>query len=291
MSIFRLQRTIHRPVTVSGFGYWSGKDVCVEIRPAPVGAGITFVRDDLEVQATIPAQLEYRVDMPRRTNLVRNGAEVQMVEHIMAALAGMQIDNCEIGVDQVEMPGCDGSALAFVEALEAVGAQEQDAEVAHLEVTENVRLSSGESWIEAQPCPVGSYSVEFEVYYPQDAVIGRQSAIVTVTREEFRREVAPCRTFVLRREAEEMIRRGLGARVSPRDLLLFDERGPVENQLRFDNECARHKALDVIGDLALTGCAISGRIVAHRSSHRLNAALGQELITRFANAAPLRAIA
>ncbi len=287
----RPQQTIRRPTTVVGFGYWSGKEVRVEFRPASAGSGITFVRDDLGLQASIPGRVEYRTDVPRRTNLSLGDVGVEMVEHILAALAGLQIDNCEVGVDQAEMPGCDGSAIKFVDALLGVGLQEQDEEVSYLEITETLRLTSDEAWIEAHPVDDGSYSVEFELDYPEDSVIGRQSAAVEVTPELFCRELAPCRTFVLQREAEEMVRRGLGTHVTPRDLLIFDQQGVVGNELRFENECARHKALDLIGDMALTGHAIVGRIVAHRSGHKLNAKLAQELVTQFASVAPLRATA
>ena len=291
MSFARFQRTISRPAMVSGYGYWSGRDVRVEFRPAEVETGITFVRDDLGSKAHVPARVDHRVDTPRRSNLSYRGMQIDMVEHILAALAGLQIDNCEVGVDQVEMPGCDGSSLAFVQALDAVGSIEQHATMPRLEITEPICFSCGESWIEAQPDPSGKYTVQFELDYPHASVIGRQSVSMEVTPENFRRELAPCRTFVLQQEADEMIRQGLGKRVTPRDLLVFDDHGPVKNVLRFDNECARHKALDVIGDMALTGCEIGGRIVAHRSGHQLNASLATELVTRFAITQSLRAIA
>jgi len=287
----RPQQTIRRPVTVVGIGYWSGKEVHVEFRPAPVGSGITFVRDDIGPEASLPGRVEYRTEVPRRSNLSLGGVHVEMVEHIMAALAGLQIDNCEVGVDQAEMPGCDGSAIAFVDALVGVGFQQQDEEVSYLEITETIRLASGEAWIEAHPTPDGSYSVEFELDYPEDSVIGRQSAAVQVTPDTFRHELASCRTFVLQREADELIRRGLCSHVTPRDLLIFGQQGVIDNELRFENECARHKALDLIGDMALTGFAIRGRIVAYRSGHKLNAALAQELVTSFASIIPVRAIA
>jgi len=283
----RLQRTISQPVAVEGFGYWSGLDVRVEFRPASAGTGVVFVRDDIGPDARIAARAEYRVDVPRRTNLIQNGVQVEMVEHVMAALAGLQIDNCEVGVDQSEMPGCDGSSLAFVEALDSVDIVEQDAEVTRLEVTEVVRLSDGESWVEARPAVDGAYQIEFELDYPYDAVIGRQTVAMEVTPERFRRELAPCRTFVLEREAKALVQQGLGSRVTPRDLLMFTDHGLVENQLRFENECARHKTLDLIGDLALTGSQIVGQIVAHRSSHKLNAALAKELAGRYLSVAPL----
>ena len=291
MPFSRLQSTISRPVTVSGYGYWSGQDVQVEFRPAAAGTGIVFVRDDLSSRVRVPARVEHRLDVPRRTNLRYQGVEIDMVEHILAALAGLQIDNCEVGVDRPEMPGCDGSSLAFVQALDAVGTTELDAVAKRLEIAEPVCLSSGDSWIEAYPDPDGKYSVEFHLDYPYDLAIGRQSATCEVTPVNFRRELAPCRTFVLQREAEKIRQQGLGQRVTPRDLLVFDDAGPVENVLRFANECARHKALDVVGDMALTGREIAGRIVAHHSGHDLNGALARELVRRFVAAPPLRATA
>jgi UDP-3-O-[3-hydroxymyristoyl] N-acetylglucosamine deacetylase len=283
MSYVRLQRTIRRPVAVLGFGYHTGQDVRVEFRPAPVGAGITFLREDLGLDARVAAYCDNRVEVPRRTCLEVDGVRVEMVEHILAALAGLQVDNCEVRVDRAEMPGCDGSSMAFVAAIESVGTVEQGAEVNRLEITEHVSLSHGDMIIEAFPSPSDSYSVEYTVDYPQDPVIGYQVAHVEVTPEIFREEIAPCRTFVLQREADEMLQAGLGKRVGSHDLLIFGDHGPVNNRLRFDNECARHKALDVIGDLALTGCEIVGHVVAYRSGHRLNAAFAQELLRRFAS--------
>jgi UDP-3-O-acyl N-acetylglucosamine deacetylase len=276
---------------VAGYGYWSGRDVRVEFRPAPPHSGIVFVRDDLGPTARVPALVKYRVDVPRRTNLRCRGAEVGMVEHILAALSGLGIDNCEVGVDAEDMPGCDGSSLAFVQALDAVGTEPQSAPVKRLRVTETVRIESGESWIQASPNASNRLSVEYQLNYPHDPVIGQQEACCEVSPAEFRREIASCRTFVMQREADELSRRGLGRRVTTRDLLIFDSEGPVENVLRYKNECARHKVLDLIGDMALVGQRISARVIAYRSSHKLNAALAEELVRRFAAQPVLRASA
>src|ERR1700677_4832943 len=127
MYALRKQRTILAPVVVKGFGLWSGRDVCLEFRPAPADTGIVFVRRDLPSQPRIAALVPNRVETPRRTTLSSGGGSVEMVEHVLAALAGMRIDNCEVWVDQAEMPGCDGSSQPFVVALESVGTQEQEA--------------------------------------------------------------------------------------------------------------------------------------------------------------------
>ena len=291
MSYPRFQRTISQPVAVSGYGFWSGNPVQVEFRPAAVGSGITFVRDDLGPEVMIPATAEHRIDVPRRTNLSCAGVQVEMVEHILSALAGLQIDNCEVGVTAAEMPGCDGSALHFVQALDRAGREQQHESVQPLEVTERVRLTNGESWIEARPARGDAFRVEFRLDYPHDPSIGRQQVSLGVSPATFREELASCRTFVLKREADAMLKQGLGTHVTSQDLLVFDEQGPIDNPLRFANECARHKALDLIGDLALTGSQIVGHIVAYRSSHQLNAALATELLTQFSPATPLRASA
>ncbi len=287
----RSPQTISRPVSVHGRGYWSGEKVRVEFRPAPVGSGIHFVRDDLGPNARIPALATHRIDVPRRTNLANHSVRVDMVEHILAALAGLGIDNCDVGVNQQEMPGGDGSSKAYVEALDSVGIEQQNGELSCFEISEVVRQECGESWIEARPATNGQYSVRFELDYSHEPVVGQQVAESVVTPELFRREIAPCRTFVLEREAQELRRRGLGEGVTNQDLLVFGESGPIDNTLLFDNECARHKLLDVIGDLALTGHSLVGQIIAHRSGHRLNSALAEELIAKFADQQPIRASA
>jgi UDP-3-O-[3-hydroxymyristoyl] N-acetylglucosamine deacetylase len=290
MTSVRMQQTIAGRAVVEGFGYWSGRDVRLEFRPAAAGAGLTFVRSDLGPAARVPVRRDLRIEVPRRTNLRLGLVDVEMVEHVLAALAGLCIDNCEVWTNQPEMPGCDGSAAPFVDALVRTGIVQQGVEAEHLNVAETVRVTEGESWIEARPSARDQLSIEYQLDYPGALAIGRQVARTTITPDKFRRELAPCRTFVLQSEAEELMRQGLGARVTPRDLLVFDNSGPVDNRLRFPNECARHKALDVLGDLALAGRRMIGEFVAYRSGHRLHAELTRQLLERF-SATPLRASA
>jgi UDP-3-O-[3-hydroxymyristoyl] N-acetylglucosamine deacetylase len=285
-----MQQTIGGRAVVEGFGYWSGRDVRLEFRPAAAGSGVTFVRTDLGPSARVPVAVDLRIEVPRRTNLRAGRVDVEMVEHVLAALAGLRIDNCEVWTNEPEMPGCDGSAAPFVDAMLRAGIVQQAAEAPTLRVTDAVRVTEGESWIEARPSAKSQLSIEYQLDYPSARAIGRQVARINVTPERFRSELAPCRTFVLRSEAEQLTRQGLGMRVTPRDLLVFDDNGPVENRLRFPNECARHKVLDVLGDLALAGRRMIGEFVAHRSGHRLHAELTRQLLERFAEA-PLRASA
>lgn len=253
-------------------------DVRVEFRPAPPDTGVVFVRDDLAAKTRIPAIVQQRVEVPRRTSLRNGGAGVDMVEHVMAALAGLQVDNCEVGVTAAEMPGCDGSSQAFVDAIDAAGIVEQDRGRARLVVREVTRLGDENSWVEAQPASHGGFSLKFRLDYGRDNAIGRQTISLHVTPDCFRRELASSRTFMLKEEAEWLQSQGLGKRTSTRDLLVFDEDGPIDNTLRFRDECVRHKALDLVGDLALAGCDLVGHFVAHRSGHRLNAELVRILL-------------
>ncbi|REK12432.1 MAG: UDP-3-O-[3-hydroxymyristoyl] N-acetylglucosamine deacetylase [Planctomycetota bacterium] len=277
MHALRKQRTIARPVSVFGFGFWSGRDVRLEFRAAEPDTGIVFVRTDLG-HTRIPAVVANRIETPRRTTLTAGRASVEMVEHVMAALAGMQIDNCEVWVDEAEMPGCDGSSLPFVQALREAGAVDQDALRARLIVRNVTRLGTDDAWVEARPNNHSGLSVKFRLDYGSGNAIGRQTLQLAVSPDSFERELAPSRTFVLAAEADWLISRGLGRRATYQNVLVFDNDGPVENTLRYRDECVRHKALDLVGDLALAGCDLHGHFIAHRSGHRLNAELVRALL-------------
>ena len=272
----RQQSTLVDCATVSGFGYWSGEDVRLEFRPAAVNTGITFVREDLPGAPRIPARVHLRDDKPRRTNLEFDSHCVEMVEHVMAALAGLQIDNCEVWTTASEMPGCDGSSLPFAKALKAAGRQLLSAPQPRFVVSEVVRVGDHESWLEARPASQGM-TVEYHLDYGQDSSLTAQSACQLVNSSSFLETLAPARTFVLQHEADHLRSLGLGLRVTSQDLLVFGPDGPIENHLRFADECARHKALDMVGDMALCGVELVGHFIAHRSGHRLNAELGSRL--------------
>lgn len=284
----RNQHTIAGPAVVEGIGYWSGQDVSVEFRPAVSKSGIVFVRRDLPGAPRIPATIEHRSDMPRRTTLCRDGAGVGMVEHIMAALAGLQVDNCEVWVDQPEMPGCDGSALPFVEVILAAGIVEQDAPREQYVVQNTLRLGGEDAWLEVRPSSGGKTVLQYDLDYGASNSIGRQSLEIVLSPRFFRASLAPARTFMLEIEADALRAQGLGQRATPKDLLVFGTHGPIDNELRFPDECVRHKLLDLVGDLALFGTDLVGRFHAYKSGHRLNA----EMVTalRRLRATPLRIV-
>lgn len=204
-----------------------------------------------------------------------------MVEHVMAALYGLQIDNCTIEIDAEECPGMDGSSLDFVGALRSAGVVGQAAGRQRLIIDRRLRVDQGASWIEAAPADDGHPAFEYRLDYGPASPIPPQTFRSTLTTELFARAFAPARTFVTAGQAERLKQQGVGRHVTPRDLLIFDSHGLVGNSLRFDNECARHKALDLIGDLALCGVELIGHFVSHQGGHQLNAQMAQ-LLTRLA---------
>lgn len=264
-------------MVLDGYGYWSGQDVRVEFHPAPPGHGLVFSRVDCE-NAAIPAVVGYRCDAQLRTNLSLRGISVEMVEHILAAFAGLGVDNAQIRVNATEMPGVDGSCLPFVNLLRNAGIVDQPALRDVVVIKQRIRVGNDLAWVEATPHSDHGLHVEYHLDFGPQHIIASGQFGGKITPEFFQKELAPARTFILQSEANELREMGYGARVSTKDLLLFDDHGLVENELRFSDECVRHKALDLVGDLALAGCDIWGSVHAHRSGHRLNAELVQAIL-------------
>jgi UDP-3-O-[3-hydroxymyristoyl] N-acetylglucosamine deacetylase len=274
---FRSQYTIRRPVTVVGTGYWSGRDIAVDLEPAPAGCGVVFVRGDRDVPVVIAATVHNRSDMPLRTNLVAGGADVQMVEHLLSALAGLGVDACIVRVTAAELPGLDGSARGFVEAIDLAGLEDLGQPADPLVVTETVRVEEGGGWIEASAPRHAGLSVEYELDYGPGP-IGRQSLALEVTPETYRESLAAARTFITLADAERLRDAGLCPAATMQDLIVFGPDGPIDNRLRWPDECVRHKVLDLVGDLALVGRPLHAHVRASRSGHRLNAALAARLL-------------
>ena len=278
MTSLRNQRTLARACSVTGFGYWSGRDVRVELRPAPPGTGVVFLRTDAADCRPIAADVRLRIEVPRRTTLAAGGVQVEMVEHILAALYGLAIDNCEVATGASEMPGLDGSCQPLVAAILEAGVVEQPAVRRRLTVTDITRVGNDEAWVEARPAKTNGLHLTYKLDYGPNNPIGRQTIELAVSPRTFAAELAPARTFLLVDEANWLRSRGLGTRVTNQDLLVFNEDGPIDNPLRFENECVRHKALDLVGDLALAGCELVGQFIAYKSGHRLNAELVKVLL-------------
>ena len=274
-----LQRTISREVSLNGVGLFTGAPGELTFTPAGVDAGITFVRRLGEKVATIPAMVTNVIKRPRRTCLKNGSLHIETVEHCLAALTGLGVTNATVtlsGSTTGEIPMGDGSSEAFAEMLEDAGVIEQEAPIEPLIIRKPVQVSLGDATLAALPGPTDKLEIIYD--FEAAAPVGRQVFVFHLGEDDFRKDLSPARTFVFEHEAEELKKRGFGGHLTPKDLLVLGESGPVDNAFRFDNECVRHKVLDLIGDLTLTGRPIFGRLVAHKSGHELNHLMARKLI-------------
>ncbi len=277
---YRYQRTLAGPAEVRGIGFLTGAAVRLRFLPAPPNAGVIFVRTDLRPRAYVPALVGQVTGTSRRTTLGRPPAQIGLVEHVLAALAGLRIDNCQVELNAPEPPGLDGSARAFVDALLTAGTTLQSARRPVYAVDETTVLAAGGASLALHPPTDDNLVVSYFLDYGLRSPIGRQVHTAVITPGLFAEAIAPSRTFILESEAEELRRQGLGSRTTAADLLVFGPRGPISNRLRFANEPARHKVLDVVGDLSLLGVDLCGHVTAYRSGHPLNVALVRTLHER-----------
>lgn len=266
--IFRgVERTISRPVKFQGIGLHKGKMVTMTLRPAPPRQGVVFKRVDLPGKPLIAAGPGLVVSTQRSTNLGRNGITVYTVEHIMAAVRGMGIDNLVIELDSAEPPVGDGSALPFARLIKEAGIEEQGISRKVIKIKEPLLVREGEAKVLL--LPFDGFRASYLLDYPE--TLGTQYVWLEFPEEAdvFLEEVAPARTFGFAKEVRELQARGLALGGSLDNAVLFDEKAPV-NALRFENEPARHKLLDLLGDLGLLGF-IRGEAIGIKSGHTLNA--------------------
>jgi UDP-3-O-acyl-N-acetylglucosamine deacetylase len=209
---------------------------------------------------------------------------VTLVEHVLAALAGLRLDNCFVEVNAPEPPGLDGSAKGFVDALLGAGVRLQPARRAVWCVDSSIVLSHNGATLALHPDDGEELTASYLLDYGQHSPLGRQSHTQMVTPASFANDLADCRTFLLEEEAIALRQQGLGVRTSVSDLLVFGSTGPIGNRLRYANEPARHKILDLIGDLSLLGHDVRGRLVAYRSGHPLNVELVRALCAQLPEA-------
>lgn len=271
----RHQTTLKGPISVTGRGYWSGRVNTLTFLPAAADTGIRFYRRDLLDEIGTPAVSEHCQGLSMRTCLAEGHRKFEMIEHVMAALAGMQVDNVHVWCTTSEMPGMDGSSFAYASAIAEVGTVELPARRQSLVVSETIRIGNDHQWLSIEPAAYPC--VEYRLDYGQNSPIGVATCESDLTPDCFFRNLSSARTFVTQAEAQALQSRGLARHVSDRDLLVFDSQGPMNNSLRFPDECARHKALDVVGDLAVVGVDLIGKIVGSRSGHQLNAQLARQL--------------
>ncbi|MEC8321078.1 MAG: UDP-3-O-acyl-N-acetylglucosamine deacetylase [Planctomycetota bacterium] len=269
------QHTVGAAAHFEGHGLLLGEPVTLEVEPAEPGHGIVFERTDLESPVRIPAIVDHVVPRGRRTTLRNGEATVETVEHFMSAMAGLGVDNALVRIDGSELPGFDGSAKPFVEGLQTAGIEEQDEERKIFDLREAIVIDEGDAMIAAIPHDAPGMRVVFDLDYPAyNDRLPRQVFTWDTAEGDYAHEVGPCRTFSLEHEARAMWERGIGRHLTPKDVLVIGEEGPIDNSYRFDDEPVRHKVLDALGDLYLIGCPVRCRVVAHRSGHGLNRRLG-----------------
>jgi UDP-3-O-[3-hydroxymyristoyl] N-acetylglucosamine deacetylase len=268
------QRTVAKRVACTGLGLHSGKPATLTLAPAPADAGITFVRMDLG--AEIPARNEHVADTTLSTNLAHGSARIHTVEHVLAALHGMGIDNCRVEVDGPEVPILDGSAAPFVCLAQEAGVQVQRVGKRWLVIEQAVEIRDGDKLARLEPAD--AFSIEFTADF-NHPLITNQAFRTTLTDRTFEREVARARTFCFRKDIERMQAAGLAKGGSLANAIVVDEFSILNPEgLRFPDEFARHKVLDAVGDLALFGMPVLGALTAVKSGHAMNQALVRKVL-------------
>lgn len=269
------QRTIQRSITFKGQGLHTGQQVSVRVLPVDPDTGIVFSRIDLDPDLRVKAVVaNVRSDEPRQTTLVVGRGVIRTVEHLMAAFHGLGIDNAIVEVDGEELPSMDGSAKDFAEALVRTGLVEQDAPRHWIEIKEPVYVDQGDQSIVVLPAPHLQISYTLSYRNPD---LHDQSMTLRILPEIFERELAPARTFCLKQEAQELLAQGFGKGANVANTLVFERNAPIENTLRFPDEACRHKIMDLMGDLLLTGGFLRGHVIATRSGHALNLELVRKI--------------
>jgi UDP-3-O-[3-hydroxymyristoyl] N-acetylglucosamine deacetylase/3-hydroxyacyl-[acyl-carrier-protein] dehydratase len=274
------QRTVASTASVGGKGLMLGRDATVTFLPAPPDHGIVFERTDLDRPVVIPALVTNVIPNARRTTLKSGDATIETVEHCMSALRGLGIDNALLRISGPELPCGDGSAMPFVEAIRAAGIAEQDAPRRMYRLNETVTVEEGDASITAVPADSpGGMRVMYDLDYGANSSrIPHQAWSFDPARDDYAADIAPARTYSLKEEAEALWQAGLCRHLTPRDVLVIGDEGPIQNEFRFRDEPVRHKMLDAIGDLALVGTIVECQVIANRSGHGLNRQLGMKLL-------------
>lgn len=272
------QHTIQNAADISGRGLFTGEEVTVRFKPAPADHGIVFVRTDAPTPVRIKAHVSNVTKRARRTSLRNGTLAIETVEHCMAALHALGVDNAEIELSGGELPGCDGSSQFFVDAILQAGIVEQSADLHPLVITQTVRVTEGDAELIAVPTDTDDLNIIYDLDYGPTGPLARQIFPIRVSSESFLKEIAPARTFLFEKEAEQFRAAGLGQHLTYDDVVVIGPNGVVGNQFRYPDECVRHKILDLIGDLYLAGRPLRGKILARKSGHALNHELVRKLL-------------
>lgn len=277
------QKTIEREAVLEGVGIHTGKKAVLRLIPVPADNGVVFVRTDLPQRPQVKAEFSSLVHTSRRTALVSGGIRVETVEHFLAAMFALGIDNCLVEIDTAELPALDGSALPYYNLLVDSGVRELDAARREVEIAAPLQVGSEEACIRAFPAdnrrnPADSVSPLYVSYHLEYLQVGlEQDVSFALDAGTFEREIAPARTFCLEEEIEQLQAAGFGKGANELNTVVLGPGGP-RNELRFADEPARHKVLDVLGDLFFAGGQVTGRIECVRSGHVLNRELVQALL-------------
>jgi UDP-3-O-[3-hydroxymyristoyl] N-acetylglucosamine deacetylase/3-hydroxyacyl-[acyl-carrier-protein] dehydratase len=277
------QHCLATPVVVRGRGLLLGEEAVATIAPAPPDHGIVFERTDLDPPVQIPALAMHVAPRARRTTLRMGDVVVETIEHCMSALAGLRIDNALVRLEGPELPCGDGSAAPFVDPMLEAGLVEQDAARRTFRITAPIIVEQDDAMLAVFPSETPQFRVMFDLDYGANAHrIKRQSQSFAFTNGSYLREISRARTYSLQEEAQALWDRGLCRHLTPRDVLVIGEAGPIDNAYRFDNEPVRHKIVDLLGDLYLVGCEVHGRFVAHKSGHDLNRRMCLKILDQMA---------
>lgn len=268
------QRTLRRAISCTGIGLHSGNKVALSLKPAPADFGIRFRRTDLG-NAEIAATVQNVASIHYATGLARDAATVETVEHLLAALVSLGVDNVLVELNTPEVPIMDGSSAPFVYLIQEAGVKRLGKARQYLKVLRPMALSHGDKRIALYPSDhfKVSYSIAFD--HP---LLRHQERTIRMSEEVFVEEIAPARTFGFLKEVEMLRQRGLTLGGSLENAIVIGDTGVLNNGLRFEDEFVRHKILDVIGDLALVGHPIIGHVVAHRGGHALHTAFAAQVL-------------
>ncbi len=274
------QRTLRGPCSYKGIGIHTGQETTVTFKPAPANTGVVFVRVDLPGTPSLEASIRNAVtsdDATRRTMLSKRGVNISTVEHVLAALSGVGVDNVFVELDRDEpAEPTDGSCKPFVDILTEAGIEDQDEPLQYLEILEPVAVQDSDVYLAASPDD--SFRVSFTIDY-DNPTIGTQFASFKITEETFRREIAPARTYALKRDIDGLKKMGLIKGGSLENSVVVDDDGILNRgDLRFPDEFVRHKILDLMGDLALLGMPIKGHIYSSKSGHASNVRFVRALV-------------
>lgn len=269
------QTTIAKQIGISGVGLHTGVEVNLTLRPAPENTGYIFVRTDLD-NFEIPASVEYVSHCSYATTLMRRGVVLSTCEHLLSALRGAGVDNCFIELDSIEIPILDGSSENWIELIEQAGVVTQELPRHYLKVLELVEFEEGDRRMSVEPSD--KFEIECVIDFPHP-FINRQSFKFKMKNGSFGREIASARTFGFTQEIEMLRKANLALGGSLDNAIVLTPEGMLnETPLRFDNEFVRHKILDIIGDVALLGMPMIGKITAEKTGHAVHAALMGKLL-------------